>query len=81
MPTSAGQNVFSVDLLSYRKISNSSFEFSQEKRHVHAKPCTWHPAKLIFDFTKAQGFSVVEVILWETDDSYAVYNGVEVTGA
>ncbi len=30
-------------------------------------------ARLIYDFTRAQGFPVVQVQLWETDDSYATY--------
>ena len=30
-------------------------------------------AKLIYDYTASQGFPVVEVRLWETEDSCAVY--------
>lgn len=30
-------------------------------------------ARLIYDYTASQGFPVVEVRLWETDDSCAVY--------
>lgn len=36
-------------------------------------PTAENIAKLIFDFTATQGFPVIEVCLWETDDSYAVY--------
>ena len=32
-------------------------------------------AKLIFEVARAEGFPVVEVHLWETDDSYAGYRG------
>jgi 6-pyruvoyltetrahydropterin/6-carboxytetrahydropterin synthase len=34
-------------------------------------------AKLIYDFTCEAGFPVVEVHLWETDDSYASYRSQE----
>ena len=30
-------------------------------------------AKLIFDYALAQGFPIVEVKLWETEDSFAAY--------
>ena len=36
-------------------------------------PTAENIAKLIYDFTASQGFPVLEVCLWETDDSYAVY--------
>jgi 6-pyruvoyltetrahydropterin/6-carboxytetrahydropterin synthase len=36
-------------------------------------PTAENIAKLIYDFTASQGFPVVEVRLWETDDSYATY--------
>jgi 6-pyruvoyltetrahydropterin/6-carboxytetrahydropterin synthase len=36
-------------------------------------PTAENIAKLIYEFTASQGFPVVEVKLWETDDSYAVY--------
>lgn len=36
-------------------------------------PTAENIAKLIYDFTASQGFPVVEVKLWETDDSFAVY--------
>jgi 6-pyruvoyltetrahydropterin/6-carboxytetrahydropterin synthase len=32
-------------------------------------------ARLIFDYVLAQGYPVSEVVLWETDDSYARYQG------
>ncbi len=45
-----------------------------EPLHLVAfNPTAENIAKLIFDYTRAQGFPVVEVTLWETDDSYAVY--------
>ncbi|MCI0681706.1 MAG: 6-carboxytetrahydropterin synthase [Gemmataceae bacterium] len=36
-------------------------------------PTAENIAKLIYDITAAQGFPVLEVRLWETDDSFAVY--------
>nr|ALS90755.1 6-pyruvoyl tetrahydropterin synthase [uncultured bacterium] len=30
-------------------------------------------AKLIYEMAVSQGFTVVEVKLWETEDSFAVY--------
>ena len=42
---------------------------------VDANPTAENIAKLIYDFVASQGFPVVEVTLWETDDSYAVYRG------
>jgi 6-pyruvoyltetrahydropterin/6-carboxytetrahydropterin synthase len=38
-----------------------------------ANPTAETIARLIYDYTLAQGFPVVEVRLWETDDSCAVY--------
>jgi 6-pyruvoyltetrahydropterin/6-carboxytetrahydropterin synthase len=38
-------------------------------------PTAENIARLIYDYTAAQGFQVVEVQLWETDDSYASYSG------
>ena len=40
---------------------------------VDVNPTAENIAKIIFDYAKGQGFPVVEVTLWETDDSYAVY--------
>ena len=40
---------------------------------MDVNPTAENIAKLIFDFVAAQGFPVVEVKLWETDDSFAVY--------
>lgn len=40
---------------------------------MDVNPTAENIAKLIFDFTKAQGFPVLEVSLWETDDSFATY--------
>lgn len=36
-------------------------------------PTAENIAKIIFDYTKAQGFPVTQVALWETHDSFAVY--------
>ena len=41
---------------------------------LDVNPTAENIAKLIFEFTAAQGFPVVEVRLWETDDSFAVYS-------
>jgi 6-pyruvoyltetrahydropterin/6-carboxytetrahydropterin synthase len=40
---------------------------------MDVNPTAENIAKLIFDFVLAHGFPVVEVKLWETDDSFAVY--------
>ena len=40
---------------------------------MDVNPTAENIAKLIYDFTKSQGFPVVEVKLWETDDSFAAY--------
>jgi 6-pyruvoyltetrahydropterin/6-carboxytetrahydropterin synthase len=40
---------------------------------LDANPTAESIARLIYDFTRAQGFPVVQVQLWETDDSYATY--------
>ena len=40
---------------------------------MDVNPTAENIAKLIFDFARSQGFPVVEVKLWETDDSFAVY--------
>lgn len=37
-------------------------------------PTAENIAKLIYDFTKSQGFAVAEVRLWETPNSYATYS-------
>lgn len=47
-----------------------------ERVHVlDVNPTAENIAKLIFDYTAAQGFPVVEVRLWETDSCYATYCG------
>jgi 6-pyruvoyltetrahydropterin/6-carboxytetrahydropterin synthase len=38
-------------------------------------PTAENIARLIFEQTASQGFPVVEVRLWETDDSFATYTG------
>jgi len=40
---------------------------------VDVNPTAENIAKIIYEFVADQGFPVVEVTLWETDDSYAVY--------
>jgi 6-pyruvoyltetrahydropterin/6-carboxytetrahydropterin synthase len=40
---------------------------------VDANPTAETIARLIYDFTAGQGFPVIEVTLWETEDSCAVY--------
>lgn len=40
---------------------------------MDVNPTAENLAKLIFDYTATQGFPVVEVKLWETEDSFAVY--------
>jgi len=40
---------------------------------IDVNPTAENIAKLIFEYAAGQGFPVVEVKLWETDDSFAVY--------
>jgi 6-pyruvoyltetrahydropterin/6-carboxytetrahydropterin synthase len=40
---------------------------------MDANPTAENIARLIYDYAAGQGFPVVEVRLWETEDSYAVY--------
>jgi len=40
---------------------------------LDVNPTAENLAKLIYDYAAGQGFPVVEVRLWETDDSYATY--------
>lgn len=40
---------------------------------LDVNPTAENIAKLIFDHVSAQGFPVIEVKLWETEDSFAVY--------
>ena len=42
---------------------------------LDVNPTAENIAKLIYDFVVGQGFPVVEVRLWETDDSFAAYRG------
>ncbi|MCI0641768.1 MAG: 6-carboxytetrahydropterin synthase [Gemmataceae bacterium] len=42
---------------------------------MDVNPTAENIAKLIHDFVASQGYPVVEVTLWETDDSFAVYRG------
>jgi 6-pyruvoyltetrahydropterin/6-carboxytetrahydropterin synthase len=43
---------------------------------MEVNPTAENIAKLIFDVTKAQGFPVVEVKLWETESCFATYREV-----
>jgi 6-pyruvoyltetrahydropterin/6-carboxytetrahydropterin synthase len=46
-----------------------------EPVHVlDVNPTAENIARLIFDYTRAQGFPVVEVRLWETDTCYATFS-------
>ena len=50
----------------------------QQGEPVHvmdANPTAENIARLIYDYTAAQGFPVVEVQLWETDHCSATYSG------
>ena len=42
---------------------------------MDSNPTAENIAKLIFDYAVSQGFPVVEVRLWETDNCYATYAG------
>jgi 6-pyruvoyltetrahydropterin/6-carboxytetrahydropterin synthase len=44
---------------------------------LEANPTAENIARLIYDYARGQGFPVLEVQLWETDDSYATYRGPE----
>jgi len=40
---------------------------------LDVNPTAENIAKVIYDYTKSQGFPVTQVALWETHDSFAVY--------
>jgi 6-pyruvoyltetrahydropterin/6-carboxytetrahydropterin synthase len=42
---------------------------------VQSNPTVEHIAKLLFDYTRSQGFPVVRVTVWETPTSFASYQG------
>jgi 6-pyruvoyltetrahydropterin/6-carboxytetrahydropterin synthase len=42
---------------------------------MDVNPTAENIARLIYDYTAAQGFPVVEVQLWETENCYASYSG------
>jgi 6-pyruvoyltetrahydropterin/6-carboxytetrahydropterin synthase len=42
---------------------------------VDSNPTVEHIAKIIFDHTRAQGFHVVRVTVWETPSSFASFTG------
>lgn len=49
---------------------------SGERVHVlDVNPTAENIAKLIFDYAKSQGFPVIEVKLWETENCFATYTG------
>ncbi len=50
-------------------------EHGQPVFPLDANPTAENIARLIYDFTRQQGFPVVQVQLWETDDSFATYTG------
>jgi 6-pyruvoyltetrahydropterin/6-carboxytetrahydropterin synthase len=41
---------------------------------IDCNPTAENIARLIFNFVKSQGFPVVEVTLWETENSFATYS-------
>jgi 6-pyruvoyltetrahydropterin/6-carboxytetrahydropterin synthase len=41
---------------------------------LDVNPTAENIARLVFEFTRAQGFPVVEVKLWETDTCFAAYS-------
>jgi 6-pyruvoyltetrahydropterin/6-carboxytetrahydropterin synthase len=42
---------------------------------VQSNPTVEHIAKIIYDYTKEQGFPVVRVTVWETPTSFASFTG------
>ncbi len=44
---------------------------------IDVNPTAENIAKLIYDFTKQQGFPIVEAKLWETPHCFATYSGGE----
>ncbi len=40
---------------------------------IDANPTAENIAKLIYDYTAAQGFPIVEAVLWETPNCFATY--------
>jgi 6-pyruvoyltetrahydropterin/6-carboxytetrahydropterin synthase len=50
-------------------------EHGQPVFPLDVNPTAENIARLIYDFNLQQGFPVVQVQLWETDDSYATYRG------
>ena len=42
---------------------------------LDVNPTAENIAKLIYDYTKAQGFPITEVVLWETESCCATYTG------
>jgi 6-pyruvoyltetrahydropterin/6-carboxytetrahydropterin synthase len=44
---------------------------------LDVNPTAENIAKLIYDYTKSQGFPVTQVVLWETEDAFATYRPAE----
>jgi 6-pyruvoyltetrahydropterin/6-carboxytetrahydropterin synthase len=49
-------------------------ELGEPVHVMSVNPTAENIAKLIYDFTAQQGFPVVEVQLWETENCYATYS-------
>lgn len=49
-------------------------EMGEPVYKMDVNPTAENIAKLIFDTAQAKGFPVVEVVLWETENSYATYS-------
>ena len=52
-------------------------ENNEEVFVMETNPTAEAIAKLIYDFALSKNLPVKEVRLWETDNSFAVYNGKE----
>jgi 6-pyruvoyltetrahydropterin/6-carboxytetrahydropterin synthase len=50
------------------------YELGEPVYVLDVNPTAENIARLLFDFTAAQGFPVVEVKLWETDTCFATYS-------
>jgi 6-pyruvoyltetrahydropterin/6-carboxytetrahydropterin synthase len=48
---------------------------AQHERHITVdfNPTAENLAKMIFDYARSQGFPVTEVVLWETENSFATF--------
>jgi 6-pyruvoyltetrahydropterin/6-carboxytetrahydropterin synthase len=53
-------------------------ELRRQNEPVHLvdfNPTAENIAKMIYDYAVSQGFPVVEVVLWETEEAFASYRG------